>query len=248
MAALKGNPESLRQMLRSAFPDNDLETGLETKHDLMNLWDKILEICGGVVLDKSPNYLNDFQILELIRDYRESRPSTKIIGIVRDPRDSIASEHELLGKSGAEHLQTLESKRLRQLQNLLRFQKELGFPMFRYEDLVAAPTVYVPTLLGAADLDLAPGMTEHFAATSIGRFSYSLNTDVVTWKPSPELREMIKLLGYPDAPGRKFFKRLVLGVRTVPDSMYRMLRPKQRQWILSLMTPSQKTFLRRLFR
>ena len=92
--AINGNQNNLKKTLKKINFKENLPKKLNKK-SIFELWKKILKKNGGVVFDKSPNYLNNYKNLKLIYEFKKKGNNVIILGLIRDPRDAISSQHEL---------------------------------------------------------------------------------------------------------------------------------------------------------
>lgn len=92
----KKKPNDLKKNLIKYMPSifENKEIKINTKKDIFDLWNFILEKKGPIIFDKSPKYLENMSFLNLISDYRKNH-EVKIIGMIRNPLDAITSQYEL---------------------------------------------------------------------------------------------------------------------------------------------------------
>ena len=145
----------------------------------------------------------------------------RLFGLIRDPRDAIASQFELWGP-----LVPDDSPRRRERQwldnyrHLAELRERLYVPIFRYEDLSSAPSCYVPMLFHFCGLREIPSTYDHLKPTSVGRYWYSLNPAIRRWKMSPSFQQHLREFGYTEI---EFLERVSLFLSTLPKNIRRQL-------------------------
>ena len=119
----------------SIFENREIE--INSKEDIFDLWNLILEKKGPIIFDKSPKYLENMSFLNLISDYKKNH-EVKIIGMIRNPLDAITSQYELWHEyTNEQDLNDRENKWLayyNNLENFLELENDIKF--IKYENLV----------------------------------------------------------------------------------------------------------------
>ena len=127
---------------------------------------------------------------------------------MRNPFDTINSQFERLGKGSFQKKGEAKAKEMLQafpnlvddgparrerhwldkhahLQELLDDGEDI--PVFRYEDIMAAPGLYLPTIFRHCGLDDCPEAYTDLRPTHVGRHRRSQNPEFCGWEPSPDL-------------------------------------------------------------
>lgn len=216
--AMGGDPRKFIERFRNSHPFLRLPERF-TRSEIFRMWDDILERLGPVVFDKSPQYLGNREALDLLMEYRERGNDVRMFAMVRDPRDTIASQFETLGRGRYEgyekgprdamykrflHLSQdcpparerhwLEKHR--HLEDLLRNGEDI--PVFRYEDLSAAPVCYIPMMFkhcGVRNIDCT---YSEMRPVHVGRYENSAHPEIRNWDLSLEMKAVLKRYGYLD--------------------------------------------------
>jgi len=221
--AIAGNPEKIKKKLRTTLPSITLPDAY-TEETVFTLWDSILEAQGPIVFDKSPYYLGNRNAMHLLKRYIERGNDVRFFALIRDPRDAITSQYELW----ASQFKIASPERrsriwLDQYAHLEELQKIFGYiPLFRYEDLAAAPSCYVPMILEHCGLRNLPYTYEHITPISIGRKSVSLFPKVRRWKMSVLLEEHVRKYGY-EKDEKSRLKWVVRFLVMFPGNVHRFL-------------------------
>lgn len=170
------------------------------EEQVFDLWDQLLARYGPVVFDKSPKYLGSTRALQLILKYMELGHDVRVFGIIRHPRDVIASQyerwHKVFPTGTPEYRDKLWAEYYRRFE---WFQKEVGLeqcPLIRYEDLSHHPTEWLPFILNHCGLEDIPETYAHIRPVSIGRYSQTHSPALRRWSCSPELQAVAAKHGY----------------------------------------------------
>jgi hypothetical protein len=171
-----------------------------TEEAVFSLWDEILERLGPIVFDKSPQYLGNPAALDLIRKYRDAGRDVRVVAMIRDARDAIASQWtRWRGHVPGDSLAKRERSWLEKYGNLEAFQSRFGFtPLFRYEDFASAPDCYGPMIFHFVGVRTVASAYEHVRPTNVGRFADSADPELRQWRISPELERHLRKYGYID--------------------------------------------------
>lgn len=196
--ALKGDVHPLKDRLSMSFPELDFNLKNEiSEKNIFDTWNKILEARGGIVFDKSPQYLGNNSALELIKKYINSGNNVKIISLIRDPRDTITSQYELWRDfTEKDSLEKREKHWINQYKHLEVLRKQIDIPLFYYEKIVSEPNVYMPKIYKFCELNMETNTWQHLKPVSIGRYSTSLIINRKKWNFSDEFNFMIKNYNY----------------------------------------------------
>ncbi len=195
--ALEGRPEKLKLRFKREFSSIVLPTTF-TEESIFALWDSILERYGPIVFEKTPFYLANEKALSLIKKYRNMGNDVRFVGLIRDPRDAITSQHELWGGALFKaKLKNREAFWLKKFKTLKSLQKEFDdFPLFRYEDLAQYPAQHFPRMFDFCEIRDEPSSYTHLKPVSVGRYFVSINPAVRRWKMGEEFRAHLNHLGY----------------------------------------------------
>jgi len=213
--------DGLRVLARRNLPpaaqveDEALTTGA----GLFELWARLVEAHGPVLVEKSPHHLHTWSALELMLEAAErlgERVGFRFVGLVRNP---LAVQYSAWRRWRVDP-EARQYEWLRAHANLLRLRERLGEALLvvRYEDLVGDPSVMerVASVLG---LDAPSGPSE-LAADRVRRwehdraFGFTLDSVVV---------DVARQLGY--APSElSSRRRLVWPVARVAGLGVRRLR------------------------
>lgn len=112
-------------------PDGDEEL-------ILDGWRKLCRRYAPIFLEKSPHHLCQWSALELIVDHIRKVKDVDflVIGLIRNPMDTIYSQHKRFGSSP----EPVERQWLTAYRNLLKLKEELGSQLVivRYEDMVSS--------------------------------------------------------------------------------------------------------------
>ena len=139
--ALKGDFNPLQERLKKSFPKIDFKLKSEiTEDNIFDIWNRILDDRGGVVFDKSPQYLGNNLALDLLKKYIYSGNNVKIISLMRDPRDTITSQYELWREfTEKDSLEKREKYWIKQYKHLEVLREKINIPLFYYEKISITP-------------------------------------------------------------------------------------------------------------
>jgi hypothetical protein len=171
-----------------------------TEQAVFDLWDAVLGLYGPIVFDKTPSYLSSREGLDLLLKYREAGHDVRIFGIVRDPRDVIASQHDLWYDLAPERTpEVRETAWVTAYRNFERVRERLedeNCPLFRYEEFSADPGSWAPRLLEYCGLAVLPNSYAHIRPVSIGRFFISGDRKIHSWVLGEDIRMLAARYGY----------------------------------------------------
>lgn len=122
---------------------------IRDKSDIFKIWNIILDKFGPIIFDKSPQYLSDFKIIELIIDYAKSGNQVNFLSIIRDPRDVLMSQYLLWGGKIIEREEEIITK----FENLNRLNKRVNLYIFKYENLVKKSKIEIVKLFNFCNLE-----------------------------------------------------------------------------------------------
>ncbi len=216
--AIEGDVEPFRSRLAESHPFLDVPRS-PTKDDIFDLWDQSLARLGPVLFDKSPQYLGNRSALNLIRQYRDGGRDVRFFAVIRNPEDVIASQYEVLGRGSRRHaierwrrlvqefrhleddsLERRETHWLAKNDHLFELiTKGENIPIFRYEDLAAAPHVYMPHIFHHCGVEHVPESYADFHPTNVGRRRRSTDREVRNWRPGARLAKAMAFYGYSTA-------------------------------------------------
>lgn len=196
LEAIRGRPEQFTERFSKSHPF--LGGGAPaTEGEAFAMWDAILDRLGPVVFDKSPRYLGDRDAVEMLLRYAARGNDVRFIGLVRDPRDVIASQFTLWS-----HLVPGDTPRARedrwveQYEHLESLRQLFHIPVFRYEDLAAAPGCYAPMICQHCGLSDAPESYRHIRPVNVGRHRKELRPELRAWAPGHRFRWAMERYGY----------------------------------------------------
>ncbi len=224
--AIAGKPEKLEKKLHQTLPSISLPEKY-TEKTVFALWDSILEAQGPIVFDKSPYYLGNRRAMELLHRYIQRGNVVRMFAMIRDPRDAITSQYELWASQfKIASPATRERIWLDQYAHLEELQMRIGYiPLFRYEDLAAAPACYVPMIFKHCGIRDFPYTYKHIMPVSVGRKSASLFPKVRRWKISESLKKHAEKYGYMYSED-KVMKRMVRFAVMFPGNVTRLISSK----------------------
>lgn len=222
--AIDGNPKPFIDRFKNSHPFLEMPDEF-TEETVFRLWDKILDVQGPIVFDKSPQYLGNQKALELLLKYKSKGNDIRIFGMIRDPRDSISSQYELWNKYVKNDTPKLREKEwLEKYNHLERLNKYFGFiPIFKYEDFAQSPAIYAPIIFDYCGIENIKATYEHIRPTHVGRYSTSLNLKIRTWKFSEEFKNHLKKYGY-SLPQLKFSNRIMRFFKEFFPNLIRLFR------------------------
>jgi hypothetical protein len=197
--AIQGRPEAFVARFAESHPFLEMPARFD-EAAVFGLWDRILEVQGPIVFDKSPQYLASPGGLELLGRYRERGHDVRVFAFIRDPRDAITSQYERWRRTVPDDSPERRERRwLEAYANLARFRERVEpLPLYRYEDFAARPEVHAPALLAHCGLPDHPEAWAHVRPTSLGRYSASILPSIRRWRFTPELRAHLREHGYPE--------------------------------------------------
>ena len=196
--ALRGNIDPFRTRLKLSFPkiNFQLDNYLNDKK-IFEIWNNILDECGGTVFDKSPQYLGNIDAFNLLEKYISKGNNVKIFSLIRDPRDTITSQYELWRDySENDSLEKREKFWIKQYSHLEELRKKMNIPLFNYEQIVSNPKKYISQIYKFCEIDEEINTWKHIKPVSIGRYSTSIIINRKKWKFSNKLNAMILRYNY----------------------------------------------------
>ena len=196
--ALQGNLDPLQKRLSISFPKIkiDFNKNINEKF-IFNLWNEILDNNGGIVFDKSPQYLGDFKAMNLLKKFIINGNNVKILALIRDPKDTITSQFELWKEYTLnDSLEKREKFLVQQYQHLEKLQKENNIPLYYYEKLSRNPIKYMTEIYNYCELPIENDTWSHLKPVSIGRYSTSIIINKKKWQFSDEFKEFLTKHNY----------------------------------------------------
>jgi hypothetical protein len=228
--AIAGKPDILIRKMENTLPHIPLPDEY-TEESIFELWDKILNIQGPIVFDKSPFYLTNRDAVNLLYKYIQKGNDVRVFSLIRDPRDAITSQYELLTSQFEKNtLQKHEMIWLDQYTHLEEINKMIGFiPLFRYEDVAEAPSCYIPIILHYCGIRNLSYTYDHIKPVHIGRKATSLHFQVKKWKMSKTFKEHLMKYGYYDK-NKNIVRDLLRFIRMLPGNTARLILSMIRTW------------------
>jgi hypothetical protein len=220
-SAIAGDPQPFIDRFRQSHPFLTIRSPVD-EEQVFALWDEILERHGPIVFDKSPQYLGNRPALDLLRRHMARGNDVRLFALIRDPRDAIASQYSNWG-----HLVDNDSPEgreedwLRKYEHLEELQRTLGpIPLFRYEDLAAAPQCYAPMIFHHVGVRVEPATWEGIRPVNVGRHRRSRPSALRRWEHTERFREHLLRYGYflppkPPVPLRTRVRRLARRLRGI---------------------------------
>lgn len=192
--AIAGSPERFRERWRRAAPFlGRFEP--RTEGEVFDLWDRIVDTLGPVLFDKTPSLILPGRGLDLLLRYRDLGRDVRFLAVVRDPRDVIASQHELWGHLDPEDTPARrEARWVEGYRHLEALRRRLDIKLVRYEDLAADPGAHMPALYAHCGLEDFPETYRHIRPVHVGR--HREGGSLGGWMPGPGMRELMALHGY----------------------------------------------------
>lgn len=196
--AIEGNPQPFIQRLSQSLP-SIRPPATFTQDTIFRLWEEILSKHGPIMFDKSPQYLSDYPALDLLHRFHQAGNDVRLIGMIRDGRDSISSQFERWSKPGKDDSPEIREKHwLKKYAHLMELPAMFGrFPLFRYEDFALAPQFYARTMFEHCGLPYHADTVSHIHPENVGRYSISTDPMIRRWKMSAEFIQHLRDFGYP---------------------------------------------------
>ena len=196
LLALNGKNAPFIKRLKKTYPKIMVYPPINKKK-IFKIWDQILSDYGPCIFDKSPQYLEDYKVLKLINNYNQSRKNLKIFSIIRNPKDAIASQHELWSEyTGEVNLIEREKNWLKYFRNIEKFRKIFFFPIYKYEDIAHNKSKYFKKIFSHCKLKYEKQSFESFKPVSINRYNKVFNSKIRNWKISSSLIKHLKKYRY----------------------------------------------------
>ena len=198
LEAINGNRQPFEERFRESHPFLSWPSTY-TEAEVFALWDHILEVLGPVVFDKSPQYINAYDTLELIWKYHDLRDNVKFFGLIRDPKDAITSQWtKWAGSVPDDSPKSREQKWLKRYGNLNRFKTEraVQMPILKYEDLVEHPETNLSFLMNYLGINFEKETIDHLKNVNSGRFYQSNDPDIRKWRFGEDFKQHLVNFGY----------------------------------------------------
>ena len=199
LKAIQGNSRNLKQVLKKINIQIKLPKKIN-KRFIFKLWNEILIDNGGIIFDKSPAYLDDIKILKLLKAYEDDGNKLYLLGLIRNPKDSITSQFELWDKKNNNRIKNKIKKRekkwLKYYSNLQSFKLIRKLEIFRYEDITKKKHYYFEKIFKICGLKYKLSYTDNIKKTSIGRFNLSIYSDIKKWKFSKDFKDHLLFYNY----------------------------------------------------
>lgn len=203
LKAIKGDDTLFKDRIKQKFSYIKIPELID-KDVVYDIWTQILVNDGSLLIDKSPFYLDDFEILELILDYKKNGNNVDFISCVRHPLDSITSQEEngkyRLGYFSIEERESLYIKRFENLKKIMMLLKDI--PQFRYEDFIVDYKGNITKLFKKLKINFTTEDIEESAMIigKSGRYNLSCNIRVRRWAISDKLKEIVRNNRYAEKP------------------------------------------------
>jgi|TARA_B110000977_G_C10984479_1_gene457417 hypothetical protein len=196
MLAINGKPNQFILRMKNTFPKIVYKKPFNKKK-IFSLWSKILKVYGPCIFDKSPQYLNDYKVLQLIYEYKQKGNDVRFISMIRNPRDAITSQYELWKEhTGEISLKKREKKWLSHIINIEKFNEKVSFPIYRYEDIANNKKIYFKKIFEECDLRFEKKSFKLFKPVSINRFHKIFNKKIKQWSPGKKFKLHMIKYGY----------------------------------------------------
>jgi len=168
--ALKGDRTNFDRKLRESGVPIPKGKVLD-KNRIFGTWDKILEMFGPIVFDKSPISLQSRACTALMLEYiKERKKQFDFFAMIRDPKDAIASQY---AKWPGKDINWWKREWLKKHKHLEDLQTTLGFRIYRYEDVAKNPEIYIKKILEGCGLIYNKSYHSHFKPVHVGRYRLS---------------------------------------------------------------------------
>jgi len=192
---------------------------------IFKIFDKIFDVYGPVIFDKSPQYLGSKDSLDLLNKYVGLRDDVNLVifAFIRNPLDAITSQHELWKHYTKEiSLEEREESWLKKYEHLEKIQKDFNIKLYKYENFCLEPKKYTKDLMNYCGLSFYNELCSHLKAKSLGRYSLTPYRSIRNWKISIELEEHMKKYGY----SKDIYKtKLIDKLKTFLTSIKRIILP-----------------------
>jgi hypothetical protein len=197
--AIAGFTDKFEKRLRQSIPSIKFPK-IYDKSEVFKLHDEILNNFKDNVFDKSPQYLGNYNCLELLLEYARKNKNIYFISIIRNPLDSITSQHELWREYTKEKdLKKREHDWLKQYQHLKNLiNNGVNIKQIRYENLVDNPENEVKDLCNYCEIKYYPEIISHIKKKSVGRYQATLSRKIKRWVWSNDFeKHLIENLYHP---------------------------------------------------
>lgn len=146
----------LSDTVLSPILNSQSTVSLQTFPLLYNSFVSRVSLSGQILLDKDP------RLIEFLQPLKSFLPSCKLVAIVRDPRDILASRKKADWSSSKNLFTQLIaiSYQIRSLESFRRCRAPECY-VLRYEDLVCSPRETILELCSFLDIQFHPSMLSH---------------------------------------------------------------------------------------
>ena len=192
---------------------------IKDKFDIFELWNIILDKYGPIIFDKSPQYLSNYKVIELILEYKKIYNNVYFIGIIRDPRDIITSQQLLWGGNITDREKELISK----FNNLQRLSDLHDLAIIKYEDLIKSPDKKIFYLFQYCDLEVNQISKINFHDQSIN-IHENIFSKLTKREYPPKIIEIINKYNYKKEVKIQISKHLYLIYRIILIKLKRILK------------------------
>ncbi len=197
--AINGDDEIFKTRLKQYFSYLKIPE-IITMDSVFLFWDNIIQNDGPVIIDKSPFYLDNIEILNLILEYKNRGNTVKFIEFIRHPLDAITSQEEN-GKYrlGFFSIDEREMFYLKRYNNLGIFKQSCNdLTSCKYEDLLYDSKSVLKSLEDFLGFEIKETLFRNKCKT--GRYNLSCNYNVRNWMISSKLKSFILKNNYPLKP------------------------------------------------
>ena len=194
--AIAGNPARFCERYPRAHPV--VRGRVPTRdEDAFEMWDQMHERFGAVLFDKTPKLLVEDGGLDLLLRYRALGRDVRLIGLVRDPRDVIASQFERWGGMvEGDSPKRRERAWVRAYERLEALRKRVPVAVFRYEDMSHCPASGASAMLACCGLCDEARAYAHIRPVSVGRYSTTTCRALQAWSPGDAMCRLMALWHY----------------------------------------------------
>ena len=180
---------------------------LSNENDIFNLWEKILSYHDSNIFDKSPQYLSSKDCLRLINNYCRYSKRVKLIFLIRDPRDVIASQYNLWKGD----IKARELNLINKLDNFYYLKKLNGnIYTIKYENFENNLINEIRNLFEFCQIEFQNNDLKSIFFNKSIKYQTSLNTKINQWVIEEKLKNHLKYFNYDIELGKfNLFKKII---------------------------------------
>jgi hypothetical protein len=199
--ALNGFKDGFVNKFSDSLPFLNIPDNI-TEETIFELWNNTLDFFGGIVADKSPQYLGNKAAMDLLAKYREMGNDVRVFAFIRNPLDAITSQFILWAKENINPYEQLRAKEESWLNKYAHLEKLIEdgclgeIPLFKYEDFTNDPCRHARDLLTFCGLDDNRMSYSHIKPVHVGRYEKEKNEIIRRWQVSDELKKHMQKYGY----------------------------------------------------